>query len=191
MKKPPKEPQDALHFFMHAKRFSYTDEYVRSEQDLEKINIMGITTIVLSAFASELHLKCLRIIETGSAPHGHNLKNLYKDLSKQTRAKISQEWDLYLPRIEGKMRSMERADDPIPRDLESLLGMGARAFEGLRYPANVYSTGFFLNDLPRILESVTLQLKPEWRNVWFRTPKPYPNQKPELAAPASDPFRKG
>jgi HEPN domain-containing protein len=50
--------------------------------------------MVLSAFASELLLKCLLIIETGEAPDNiHELHTLFGKLKHKTKRRIEEIWD--------------------------------------------------------------------------------------------------
>jgi hypothetical protein len=48
---------------------------------------------VLSALTTELFLKCLICIETGDTPRGHDLKELFDQLSVATRTRIQDLWD--------------------------------------------------------------------------------------------------
>lgn len=57
---------------------------------------MGIIShplLVLSAFASELYLKCLITIETNETPDGHDLERLFARLQVPTRHEIDGLWD--------------------------------------------------------------------------------------------------
>lgn len=156
---------------MHARRFAKADDYIRRCEDIELSSVIFLPALAISAFASELYLKTLLFIETGNAPRGHNLKNLFRNLSSDTRRKIGVRWKAYLPRIEAQIRLMERqTNTTIPRDLDTMLGMGSRAFEELRYPGEHGSTAFFIADLPRLLDQTILEMRPDWRRVRFATP---------------------
>lgn len=182
-------PSEELRYFMHARRFARADEYMRREKDENIMNVIGLTTIVLSAFASELYLKCLHVIENGTAPRGHNLKNLYRNLSGKTRRGIVKRWDAYMPSQESVIKVVEdAAEAKVPRDFETLLSMGGRAFEEMRYPSEHYATGFFLSDLPRVLETLILdEIRPEWRGIRHAPPTPHPHRKPTLGVPSDRP----
>ena len=53
--------------------------------------------MVLAAFASELYLKCLFVIETGrAAPEIHELRKLFLLLSETARLEIEASWDEYV-----------------------------------------------------------------------------------------------
>jgi hypothetical protein len=63
---------------------------------------------------------------------------------------------------------------PLPRDLESALNMGAQTFEQMRYLFEESATQaqFMLLDLPQILQSVILEMKPEWQDSLLFNPVP-------------------
>ncbi len=63
------KPIDLQQIFNHAFRIFGTDHYLRnSVKNSPRAMIVAIPSMVLSAFASELFLKCLLIIETGEPP---------------------------------------------------------------------------------------------------------------------------
>jgi hypothetical protein len=81
--KRPKTNLDPRKIFVHATKFHEADHRLRNTvppdrpEDVPKI---AHPAMVLSAFASELYLKCLLCIEKGSAPEEHNLKKLFNGL---------------------------------------------------------------------------------------------------------------
>src|SRR5882757_7887985 len=58
-------------------------------------NAVVTPAAVLNAFASELLLKMLVLIETGSVPKTHHLLTLFKSLAPKTRNLIEERWDKY------------------------------------------------------------------------------------------------
>jgi hypothetical protein len=90
--------------------------------------------IVLDALTSELFLKCLICIETGSAPREHDLKKLFYRLFEPTRSRIQSFWDNEIvPRRREKWDNLERLGLKIARDLPSALAKGTDAFRQYRY----------------------------------------------------------
>src|SRR5215469_14812861 len=90
-----KPPLDARAIFSHACRFLATDQLVRnvgkpgSGWELT----IATPTMVLSAFAAELFLKCLLVLETDEAPATHRLDTLFKRLSHRRQRRIQQLWE--------------------------------------------------------------------------------------------------
>jgi hypothetical protein len=121
--------------------------------------------IVLDALTSELFLKCLICIETGSTPRGHDLKKLFYQLSEATRTRIQRSWDSEVAtRRRKKWDDMERLGLKIARDLPSALAKGTNAFERYRYryEGNTRDLHYYLEDLPAVLEMLILEMKPEF-----------------------------
>jgi hypothetical protein len=81
MKKPSAQKLDPLKIYMNAERFRIADNQLRST-DPQVMNVVGLPTLVLCAFASELYLKCLLVVETGKAAPTHNLKALFRELAQ-------------------------------------------------------------------------------------------------------------
>ena len=82
---------------MHGVRFMVADERLRTTTDQSVMTYVMAPALVLSAFASETFLKCLIALETGHAPDGHNLKNLFQMLRHPTQRRIEELWDEYVP----------------------------------------------------------------------------------------------
>jgi hypothetical protein len=130
--------------------------------------------IVLSAFTTELFLKCLICIETGSAPREHDLKELFELLSEATRARIQSCWDNEVaPRRREEWDNLERDGLKIARDLPAALAKGTNAFKRYRYSYEGDTDGlhYYLEDLPALLERLILEMKPEFE-TFRRAPLP-------------------
>jgi len=93
MSKPFRERADPLQFFIHAGRFEYACDYLALEASISKKTLLSLTINVISAFTSELYLKTLLLIHTSSAPHGHDLSNLFRNLPMHIRKNIDRRWD--------------------------------------------------------------------------------------------------
>lgn len=123
--------------------------------------------IVLSAFSSELFLKCLYSIESErSPPRGHNLKTLFKELSLPRRKKIIELWDAYAATREPFWCAAEQTvGQALSRDFLDVLDEGARGFEKMRYAYEDEAFRFRLADLPGMLRTVVLEVRPEWESA--------------------------
>lgn len=68
---------DPLRIFQHASRFHESDHRLRNSVPRDKpeqFPLIAHPAMVLSAFASELYLRCLLCIEPGIVPNTPNLK---------------------------------------------------------------------------------------------------------------------
>lgn len=131
--------------------------------------ILGEPVMVLGALTIELFLKCLVCIETGVAPRGHNLKELFDGLSEATKKRIQHSWDTGIAvRRSAEWDQMERAVGvKIARDLPTALAVGSKSFELIRYSyeGNTKNLQYYLQDLPALLGRVILEMKPEFKDV--------------------------
>jgi hypothetical protein len=122
--------------------------------------------IVLSAFTTELFLKCLIRIEAASAmPRTHDLKELFDQLSAATRTRLQNLWDSDVAtRRSKRWNELEKFGLKMPRDLPSALAKGSNAFDRIRYSyeGNTENLHYYLEDLPALLERVILEMKPEF-----------------------------
>jgi hypothetical protein len=106
--------------------------------------------MVLSAFASELYLKCLLCLETGRAHRSHHLRNLFDKLQPTTQERLKALWEVESnkparQRVLAHIRSLpggERVKD----DLPSVLQLGANAFQEIRYLYEMEKSDFLLNE---------------------------------------------
>ena len=125
--------------------------------------------MVLGALTIELFLKCLICIESGLAPRGHNLKNLFDSLSEATQKRIQHSWNTGIAvRRAEEWDEMERAlGVKIARDLPTALTVASKSFELIRYSyeGNTKELQYYLQDLPALLGRVILEMKPEFASV--------------------------
>jgi HEPN domain-containing protein len=127
----------------------------------------ALPAAVMSAFASELLLKCIICIEKGKAPRGHSLKALFDQLSPASQSELQRLWDEYAQLRAEEWNYLEKKyEHEIPRTLPEALTGGSNASEVLRYghheKPNKPFDGFVLEDLPHLLGQRILQLRPEW-----------------------------
>jgi hypothetical protein len=127
---------------------------------------IGEPVMVIGAFTIELFLKCLIYIESGSLPRReHDLKKLFDELSPEIQVRIEKEWEKIAEHHAEVWDSFEKSFGiTMARDLRSALAAGGDAFRPIRYS---YEGGnetlqFYLQDLPRALGRIVLELKPEW-----------------------------
>jgi HEPN domain-containing protein len=191
MSKPVKQPVDPRRVFASAEHFNRSMGILRSQMiGPEMVAVIAQPVMAMSAFTSELYLKCLLCIQSGNVPRGHHLKNLYSNLERSTRRRIEKRWDAYIP-SQAEMYDFAEKElgHPIPRDLESALKMGALSFEEMRYLFEEGATQaqFMLMDLPQILQSVVLEMKPEWQGSLLFNP--VPTKSVDRRNPQSFPFR--
>jgi HEPN domain-containing protein len=166
----PKQPIDPLKIFLHAHSYFQAQELIYAQVNGDKAALQAYAspTTTLAALACEIFLKCLVAIETGNAPRGHNLRNLFDQLSRRTRERLE---ELLVPYAEHRKEYWDyverKATLVVARDLPSALSAGSRVFEIIRY--RYEGTGenyhFYLDDLPHMLGKVALELKPEWETI--------------------------
>lgn len=144
---------------------------------------MGPPAIVMSAFASELLLKCLHLLEGQTAPEGvHRLNVLFRTLPDRRKRRIKELWDdgavqreITFIQMENLFRTEPRmaelAQFRFPRGLDTALKECGDAFVKMRYIYEDHAkSAFYIPDLPRILVSAVLELKPEWGGAAPQTP---------------------
>jgi len=152
---------NARDIFNHACRFLGADQLLR------KVGAPGSgweltvapPTMVLSAFAAELFLKCLLVLETGAAQPTHRLDVLFKRVSHKRQRKIQELWEADCrPKLMPLCRALN-----LPSDLSNALVKCGSAFENLRYyyeqPDKV---AYYIGDFAWILMRVIVEIEPEW-----------------------------
>ncbi|WP_028346070.1 hypothetical protein [Bradyrhizobium murdochi] len=175
MPKPFLKGIDPKNIFMHARGFHLADAVI-GNFNIDENPEMGAELVqpamVLSAFNSELFLKCIICIETGDVPTGHHLVYLFNLVSPKTRSRIEHIWNTeVVPLREPMWRTIETKlpaiELPIKRDLPSALMAANKAFEEIRYSyeSKNKKSRFYVSDLPRVLGRIILQLKPEWEHL--------------------------
>jgi hypothetical protein len=173
---------DPRKIFVHAYHFHESDHRLRNTVPPDRpdqLPLVAHPAMVLSAFASELYLKCLLCAETGSVPDTHNLRDLFKQLNQSTRSRIEELWDANIRRPERQrmleaIRQLPGGQD-VRSDLPYLLDVGANAFIELRYFYEKERSIFLLGDLPNLLHRVILERFPDWQNI--PPPQPQPRQR--------------
>jgi hypothetical protein len=164
MKKPSKTTHDPHEIFLHAYHFHECDHRLRkgpSSKDIEEVALIAHPSMMLSAFASELYLKCLLCIENHKVPNEHNLKSLFLRLDFPTRKRIEDLWDEDLRRPDRErelnfIRGLPEGEQ-LQSDLQNVLGIGGNAFIELRYLYETKRSYFLLQNFPDMLQKVILE----------------------------------
>jgi HEPN domain-containing protein len=155
-------PVDPHQLFINADNFRHTAEtLVQLPGDVR----FAQSLLVLAAFASELFLKCILVIEQAQCPRGHDLGNLYSKVSGAVKAKLEQRWNTdFVAKRKEQLAVVEKEYGvSIPRDLKNLLSLGARSFEHIRYAHEKQPVGnFYLMDFPALLRTIVVEIKPAW-----------------------------
>ncbi|NEV00698.1 hypothetical protein [Bradyrhizobium uaiense] len=171
---PNKKVPNAFHVFQHACRFLSTEQYLSNGPgDNDWRGNIALPTLVLSAFAAELFLKCLLILETEKAPaNTHQLHVLFRQISHQRQRRIIELWD-----VEGRPKILGIAlIHNLPLDLPNAIDRCSRAFERIRYGYEAdWDDVVYYIDLPRITYKVILEIRSDWRPT-ITPPSPAPPQ---------------
>jgi len=177
------EGLDPLHIFLHGLGFHVAENALGKHVGGPNVQLaaqLAEPVMVLSAFTTELFLKCLICLETTKTPQGHHLFELFEQLSPATQAKIVHLWDTHIVPVRDPewtfIESQPGIGRKIHRDLPGALAASSRAFEKIRYgyePKNRENSDFNVSDMPRILHRLILEMKPEWANLG-RDVKPVP-----------------
>jgi hypothetical protein len=154
---------DPMKIFIHASHFHESDHRLRNTVPADRpqdVPLVAYPAMVLSAFASELYLKCLLCIETGGVPKGHNLKKLFDALQPITRLQLENLWDAYV-RTPERMKVLNHirtlpGGDKVRLDLRFALDIGTGSFIELRYCYEKQSSHFLLGHFPNLLPKVIL-----------------------------------
>jgi hypothetical protein len=169
MPRPPKAQHNCFKIFEHASRFHESDHRLRNTVPADRpdqLPLVAHPSMVLSAFASELYLKCLLCLETGKAPQTHNLKTLFDALKPETKRRLEELWDAEIrtpkrQKVLDHIRTLPERDK-LRTDLPSVLKLGANAFQELRYFYEAKQSFFLLSDFPNLLRAVILERMPWW-----------------------------
>lgn len=172
MARPPLENINPLDIYMHALGFHVSETAlgaITMGPDEQLGSQVVEAAMVLSAFTTELFLKCLICLETKLTPPSHHLFELFEQLRPATKTKITHLWDTQiLPVRDPQWTFLENSQGnifKISRDLPGALTASSRAFEKIRYayePGSRDDSNFNVADLPRVLRRVILEMKPEW-----------------------------
>jgi hypothetical protein len=162
----PKKPapvSDPQQIYNHANRFLGTDQAIRKifGGNRDWSGTVAPPTMVLSAFAAELYLKCILTIENNQAPAQiHLLHVLYRRLSNKAKRRVEELWDADCrPKLTPLTKSLG-----LPNDLPNALFICSAAFEKLRYAyeSTFNEVTYYIGDFPWILARYIGEIKPDW-----------------------------
>jgi hypothetical protein len=126
---------------------------------------MAVPWGVTGAFALELYLKCLLTIECGMYPEDHDLKELFRNLPRQTRDALRKKHDDLAEKDTHFAVAREKIG--IQTNLDSLLETGKDAFTQLRYAFKEDPIGTWgLNIFTWCVRERILSLRPDWRRIF-------------------------
>jgi hypothetical protein len=159
-KKKPSKPIDPKSVFQLACKFASTEMHVRHRSN-PNAAFMASPSMVLSAFAIELFLKCMLLLEGKEIDRIHALNVLFRRLSHNQKRRIEEVWEREArPKVDMLNRQFGLAH---PTDLPNALVTCGRAFEHMRYGyENPDRQVFYLGELPRILWRIIVDIRPEW-----------------------------
>jgi len=137
----------------------------RATQDEDQKFYFALVYVVNASFAIELYLKCLLTVEGGQVPGTHNLKDLFNQVSRESRGKITKRHNTVAPHHPVLSGFDERLG--INTDLDSLLERDQDVFSQVRYlfegiRDRTEPVGFGLELFGRIVRNRILDLRPEW-----------------------------
>lgn len=116
------------------------DSFLFATQVLERQgagrSVAGFALVVNSAFASEVYLKVLTIVERNLRPlKTHNLENLFRDISPETQSAIRKKWEKdFLPDLQKNYSHINLPKEfKRPHSFDDALRKSASAFVDFRY----------------------------------------------------------
>jgi len=147
--------------YVQARGFQKTAELANTKQG----GMICLTAVITcAAFASELYLKCLILLETGQLMKGeHNLRKLFSKLPDDTQQRVERTFNaITAPRFQN---SDDFYGARQPKSFRDALKHGAEAFINWRYIYEANQTDFFaLFSLPKILCDMIDERKPAWKH---------------------------
>jgi hypothetical protein len=155
-----KRAQTVLH---HAHGFLRSNDILRTAADVDQQPVgIILPMLTMQAFAIELLLKCLILIDDADPPYVHKLKQLFDLLASETRDEVVRRWD------EGPRKKIEQIaiQFSFSSDLPSSLEACGDAFVQLRYAFDKpEKLMFHLDGLPIVLVDVIALKQPNFV-VW-------------------------
>jgi hypothetical protein len=150
-----RKPLDPLDMFMHAEDYRITAIDLARDNNPARMSRVALPATVLGAFASEVYLKCILCLQGKTVPALHNLRDLFDLIGEPTKTRLQVLWSTIVPDLPSRKTFWALGDQEyggqLPRDLPTLLEMGARAFEQLRYSyERDEDPVFVLNDFPGV-----------------------------------------
>src|SRR5262245_10550060 len=157
MKRKPIDPKSVFDF---ACKFAAAEQHLRHESN-PNAAFMASPSMVMSAFAIELFLKCLLLLEGKETDRTHSLDALYQKLSRSQRRRIEKAWDKDArPKV---VQLNQKFGYNHPPDLPHALVTCGQTFRDMRYGyEDPDRQVFYLGELPPILWGAIVAVRPEW-----------------------------
>jgi hypothetical protein len=150
--------------FKQAERFRWSYERLCVGMDDDVHQMVLIPAMTMSAFASELYLKCLHHIDSGKAPERiHELQELFTDLPELRRNRIEVLWNSHVAQSAAYALVGSHLGVNIPKDLSTALTDGSLGFVKLRYEYEDRNFKFYIAEFPNILREAILEIQPTWK----------------------------
>ena len=156
------EAECFLHISKTIKEKTYLKEFTQKEID-RSINFQ-YATHVNHAYAFELYLKCLMIIEAGKYVERHELLDLFNLLSEPTKKNIETRFESNFAFIRRNMTYHGIFEKP---SVSELLEEANRAFIDFRYLFSRKSTpSYELDGLIECVRQEIFLIQPELKDAW-------------------------
>lgn len=116
----------------------------------------------LDAFALELYLKCLYVLDHSDSAWGHDTEKLIGELKPGTQDSLRSHYEVVLSGHAEIVAELER-DHPGLQEFDRALATSSKAFETLRYLFEGVSNVLFYWPLIRLAARATvLSMQPTW-----------------------------
>jgi hypothetical protein len=145
--------------FIQACRFVFAHERLKLSTPDTALTAVMLPAMVMEAFAIELLLKTLLLMEGKEPSKVHELEKLYRRLHVETQRALAVEWDRG-PRVQlGKFADQQNLPTELPLALEKC----SSAYAILRYAhEDPNKCVFYLGALPRMLQDFIEVRQPDW-----------------------------
>lgn len=155
----PDDVDPARDIFLQAARFELAAMLLKDQLTIHRKFHFMPPFVTNAAFALELYMKCMIVMQGGEVPAEHDLEYLFSNISRVTKAKLRKRFNT----ISIEQKIFEKPD------LDSLLKMSKDAFVFLRYAYEEDSgdkgTGFGLWPLLVCIREFIFEAKPEWKTL--------------------------
>ena len=165
---------DPFQIFLTAEAFRTAAVVLENTLSREKLAVYSWPAVANNAFAVELYLKTLLTVEHGRCGRGHDLTELFRNLTPQSRNSLTKKHNALAKT--DRVLALANKHMGFKVDLQSLLVQGRLAFEQYRYAYEGVPTsaGWGLHVFLFCIRDHILQLRPEWkkkRAFGFLNPK--------------------
>jgi hypothetical protein len=165
---------DARQIFMQAEQFHNACRLLGRFAARFNRNV-SIPSMICSAFALELYLKCLIILAGRKAPHIHNRENLFKLVDSDNQEKIRKFFKTQEADMSNFFNEANRqtGDEMMPShpDFDKQLKASADAFQLFRHlheplrKKDNHPTGYFAYPIEEGARHAILLAHPEWEDA--------------------------